>query len=310
MSDFSVYKYQSYKKIKCYNEQVMKKFLFILTIIGLFLYGFFIEPSLLLVKTKDVYLPNLNPKLDGVKIGVVADLHIGTTFVNLEKVDKVIKKVNSYNTDLIFLLGDLDAKSISRHYNEEQIIEKLNKFHAKYGVISILGNHDYEPENIIRDITLKSNVSLLENETKNVQINGVTLRVVGFKDLWHHYLNPGYIIGNDNKTSTIVLAHNPDSFPDVPNFVCLTLSGHTHGGEVCIPVFGSITVPSKYGDKYRKGYIVENGKHLYVSGGVATLSHLRFCNPPEITILTIHPQTEKTKIENTGLKKHIRKSIL
>lgn len=288
----------------------MKKFLFILTIIGLFIYAFCIEPNMLLVKTKDIYLPNLDPKLDGIKIGVVSDLHIGTTFVNLNKVDKVITEINSYNPDLIFLLGDLDAKSISRHYKNEQIIEKLNKFHSKYGIFSILGNHDYGHKNIIRNITLKSNITLLENETKNIQINGAILRIVGFKDLWHHYLNPEYIIGNNDNISTIVLAHNPDSFPDIPNFVCLTLSGHTHGGEVYIPLFGSITVPSNYGDKYRKGYIVENYKHLYVSGGVATLSHFRFCNPPEITILTIHPQTEKTKIQNTGLKKYIRKSIL
>ena len=51
---------------------------------------------MLLVKTKDIYLPNLNPKFDGVKIGVVSDLHIGTSFVNIKKVDTVISKVNAF----------------------------------------------------------------------------------------------------------------------------------------------------------------------------------------------------------------------
>lgn len=291
-------------------KQNKKKILFIFILLGLFIYSFFIEPNMLLVKTKDIYLPNLNPKFDGVKIGVVSDLHIGTTFANLKKVDSVIDKINSSNPDLIFLLGDLDAKSVSRYYTNKEITDELNKFRAKYGVISIMGNHDYAPGGVIRSIVNSSDITLLENESTNIQINGEVLRIVGFKDLWHCYLNPEYIIGGYNGVTTMVLAHNPDSFPEIPNFVSLTLSGHTHGGEVNIPLFGSITVPSKYGDKYRKGYIVENNKHLYVSGGVATLSHLRFCNPPEITILTIHPQTEKTKIENTGIKKFIRKSVL
>lgn len=70
--------------------------MFIFILLGLFIYAFFIEPNMLLVKTKDIYLPNLNPKFDGVKIGVVSDLHIGTSFVNIKKVDTVISKVNAF----------------------------------------------------------------------------------------------------------------------------------------------------------------------------------------------------------------------
>ena len=85
----------------------------------------------------------------------------------------------------------------------------------------------------------------------------------------------------------------------MPDFVSLTLSGHTHGGETVFPIIGSFDVPSKYGQRYRKGYIVENNKHLYVSGGIATTSRMRFLNPPEIVILELYAQTPKTTVLNT-----------
>ena len=288
----------------------MKKLLLITGLIFLFIYSFFIEPNRLVVNTQDIFLPHLDKRLDGLKIGVVSDLHIGSFCVDLKRAENIVEKTNSYNPDLVFLLGDLDAKSVSRHYSDAEIVRVLNKFKSKYGVFSVLGNHDYNPPNIIRDIITASNVVLLENQSKYVNINGTTLKIVGFKDLWHCHIDTNEILGNYNNISTFVLTHNPDSFPDIPDFVSLTLCGHTHGGEVFIPLIGSFTVPSEYGDKYRKGYIVEKGKHLYVSGGVATLSHLRFCNPPEITILTVHPQTEETNIENKGLKKYIRKNYI
>ena len=284
----------------------LNKFLFI--IIVLFIYSFFIEPSRLVVKTQDIYLPNIDKRLDGIKIGVMSDMHIGTTFVNYKKAEKVISKMNSKNPDLVFLLGDLDAKSISKNYANKEITTLLNKLNAKYGVYSVLGNHDYAPVNIVRNILNNSDVTLLENESKYIKINGAMLRIAGFKDLWHSYINPDEILGDDDGVTTFVLAHNPDSFPYMPRFVSLTLSGHTHGGEVYFPLIGSFTVPSEFGDRYRKGHIVERGKHLFVSGGVATLSHLRFCNPPEIIILTIHPETEKT--ETKGISKHTRKNYI
>ena len=91
------------------------------------------------------------------------------------------------------------------------------------------------------------------------------------------------------------MAHNPDYFPRVSQNTTITLSGHTHGGEICLPFIGSLTVPSKYGNRYRSGHIVENNKHLFVSRGVGTLSFGRFMSPPEVNILELYSQTEKCK---------------
>lgn len=288
----------------------MKKLLliFIICILVILTDMLFFEPNFLLVKQKSLYLPFWDKQLDGFKISVISDLHIGTHFVGLNKLNKIIQKSNSYEPDLVVLLGDIDAVSVSSSgINPESITGALNNLKSKYGVISVLGNHDYEPEGIVKNIINNANITLLENTDKYICNNRI--RIVGFKDLWHHYLNTEKIIGKKNRSSIIVLAHNPDSFYDMPDYVSLTLSGHTHGGEVYLPFIGSPFVPSKYGQRYRKGYIVENNRHLYVSGGVATLSRIRFLNPPEISVLTLYSQNEKSKITNTKpLKGLIKKN--
>ena len=85
----------------------------------------------------------------------------------------------------------------------------------------------------------------------------------------------------------ILLAHEPDIFPEVPDRIALTLSGHTHGGQVRL--FGhSPMVPSRYGNRFAYGNVVENGRQLIVSGGLGTsILPVRFGVPPEILLVTI-----------------------
>ena len=271
---------------------------------------FFIEPNLLFLKTEKIYVPNWNKQIDGFKIAVIADVHLGSKFVDLKKLDKIAQKVNKKQPDLVVFLGDLDAKAIAcKNYKKEDIATILKSFNSKYGTIAIMGNHDYEPENIIRPIYKEATIPLLEHQDLFIYPNNIPVRLVGFKDLWHYKSNPIDVIGTKYRTSpTIVLAHNPDSFNEMPDFVSITLSGHSHGGEIVFPVIGSFAVPSKFGQRYRKGHIIENGKHLYVSGGVATTGRARLLNPPEITILELYFQTKDTEITDTKPLKGINKN--
>ena len=267
---------------------------------------FFIEPNILLTKSQKLEIPHWNKDLDGFKIALITDIHLGTKFVDLKKLARIVKIVNSKNPDLIVICGDLDAKSISKEkYSTTQIANILKNLKSKHGVIAVMGNHDYVPPSVVKNIYQKSNIILLENEDYYFSHNSKTLRIVGFKDLWHFKSNPIQVVGMKDKTTpTVVLTHNPDYFPQMPNFVSLTLSGHTHGGEIVLPFIGSFFIPSEYGQRYRNGYIIENNKHLFVSRGVATLSGGRFLDPPEINILTLYSQKEipqNTKVIN-GIK--------
>ncbi len=267
---------------------------------------FFIEPNILLTKSQKLEIPHWNKDLDGFKIALITDIHLGTKFVDLKKLARIVKIVNSKNPDLIVICGDLDAKSISKEkYSTTQIANILKNLKSKHGVIAVMGNHDYVPPSVVKNIYQKSNIILLENEDYYFSHNAKTLRIVGFKDLWYFKSNPIQVVGMKDKTTpTVVLTHNPDYFPQMPNFVSLTLSGHTHGGEIVLPFIGSFFIPSEYGQRYRNGYIIENNKHLFVSRGVATLSGGRFLDPPEINILTLYSQKEipqNTKVIN-GIK--------
>ena len=285
----------------------MKNIFVLFFIILLFIYSSFIEPNLLIYKNQNIYTQNWDKNLDGFKIAVISDLHIGTGNIDCNKIDKITERVNNERPDLIVLLGDFDAKYIEySKISEQDISDSLSKLKAKYGVYAILGNHDYEPPYIVNRILENSNIQLLENESEYLSCG---IRIVGLKDLWHYSLNPKTIIGNIN-LPTIVLSHNPDIFPQIPQNTSLTLSGHTHGGEIYIPYLGSPFVPSKYHQRYRKGYVVENNKHLYVSGGIATLSKFRFCNPPEVIFIKLYRQTPETKIENYNKNKGFSKNYI
>ena len=84
------------------------------------------------------------------------------------------------------------------------------------------------------------------------------------------------------------MTHNPDIFPDVPGRVTLTLAGHTHGGQVRLPIVWRPMVPSRFGQRFAAGLVVEGGRHLFVSTGIGTsILPVRFRVPPVITMLTL-----------------------
>jgi predicted MPP superfamily phosphohydrolase len=85
-----------------------------------------------------------------------------------------------------------------------------------------------------------------------------------------------------------LITHNPDLFPEVPDRVALTLAAHTHGGQVYLPLIGRPIVPSRYGERYAAGHIVERGRHLFVTVGLGTsILPVRFLVPPEIALLDV-----------------------
>jgi len=80
----------------------------------------------------------------------------------------------------------------------------------------------------------------------------------------------------------------PDVFPEIPERVSLTVAGHTHGGQVYLPLVGRPVVPSRYGQRYAIGHIVENGRHLFVTPGLGTsIIPVRFLVPPEVSVLEL-----------------------
>ena len=176
----------------------------------------------------------------------------------------------------------------------EPIAEELRALRAPLGVYAVLGNHDwwFDGGRVARALG-GAGLKVLENEAVKVESSGRAFWLGGVADLWTRRPDvPGTLRQVTSDDPVVLFTHNPDIFPDVPARVSLTVAGHTHGGQVNLPLVGRPVVPSRFGQRYAMGHVVEGGRHLFVSGGVGTsIIPVRFRVPPEIVILKLGPGT-------------------
>jgi hypothetical protein len=130
---------------------------------------------------------------------------------------------------------------------------------------------------------------VLENDAAMIERDGAAIWIAGIGDKWEGKPDIASALAKVNNGAPIIaLTHNPDIFPSIPARVALTIAGHTHGGQVALPIIGRPIVPSVFGQRYAAGHIVEGSKHLFVSSGIGTsILPVRFRVPPEIPLLTI-----------------------
>lgn len=256
------------------------------------LWAFWIEPARLTTHRSVLEVPGWRPEHRGLKVAILTDLHVGSPHAGLDKLEKVVGATNRERPDLIVILGDLVIQGIigGRFVEPEATAEVLKRLRAPLGTIAVLGNHDWWLDGVRVEKALASaGIVVVENEAHPIKHQGQPLWIVGIADLWTRKPDIAgslrQVRGND---PVILITHNPDIFPDVPPRVNLTLAGHTHGGQVNFPVVGRLVVPSKFGQRFAMGHIVENGRHLFVGGGVGTsILPVRFRVPPEVVILEL-----------------------
>ena len=255
-------------------------------------WGFVIEPNRLVVRETRLALPRWPAALDGLRLAVVADIHAGAPWIDDEKVERLVAEVNATRPDLVLLLGDFVILEVlgGRPVPPERTAERLAGLSAPLGVIAILGNHDwwYDGPRVRRALE-GAGIPVLENAALRLERQGTPLWLVGLADLWTRepdVVGPMRDIPADE--AVIVLTHSPDVFPRVPARVALTLAGHTHGGQVALPILGRLIVPSRFGQRYAIGRVEEDGRHLFVTPGIGTsIIPVRFGVPPEISLLTL-----------------------
>jgi uncharacterized protein len=234
-------------------------------------------------------------------ITVIADLHAGGPDMTLPHIRHVVDTAQALQSDLIVLLGDFEAwypiefeSSATPLWSAE-----LARLKARLGVWAILGNHDWW-HNLggVRTALASAQIPVLENDAMLLGAAGQQFWLAGIGDQNAHRLGYGHFRGEDDLPGTLaqihsdhpvlLLVHEPDIFPTVPDRVALTLAGHTHGGQVRVPLIWPYFVPSKYGARYAYGHVVEDDRHLIVSGGLGTSTvPARLGVPPEIVHVTL-----------------------
>lgn len=262
-----------------------------LTAAALILWGIFAEPNILVVKNIDIALKKWHSEHNSLKIVFLGDLH--TKPIDLDRLKRVVSKVNEQKPDIVLSIGDyVNGNSYKETLYPRVIAKELGEIKSKYGFYTVLGNHDYDYNSLrIRKELEKNGIKVLENDTLPLDIEGKRLWLIGIQDfsVCHTHLDYNTKQVSDEENPVILLSHTPDVFPEVDERIELTLAGHTHGGQVIIPFYGPIYVPSKYGKKYSKGYFEEGNKKMFVTGGIGTsVFPIRFNNFPEIIILNIN----------------------
>jgi predicted MPP superfamily phosphohydrolase len=236
------------------------------------------------------------------RIAAIADIHACDPWMPVKRIERIVAKTNALKPDLTVLLGDYMTGAFpSSPVAASEWGRALGKLKAPLGVYGVLGNHDWwhDPDEVRRAFS-DNEIPLMENDAVLVRRDdGPAFWLAGLGDQWARPLGRGKFEGEDDLAGTlaqvrddgnpvVLLAHEPDIFPDVPARVNLTLSGHTHGGQVAVPYFGRPIVPSAYGRRLAYGHVVEDDRHLIVSGGLgcSTLP-VRVGVPPEIVLIEV-----------------------
>lgn len=273
-------------------------------------YAFAIEPGFRLRIQRHAFTPpNWTPGLK-LKIVCLADPHLGEPYMPLSRWEKIIGIANDLKPDLVLLLGDYTAshRFVTRHVPVEDVARASTRLEAPLGVYTINGNHDWWSDMeaqrrgsgpIASQEAFENNgIRALVNEAERLEKDGFPFWLSGTDSLVAIKTGrTGVYDGRDDLTLTMAaitddapvihMAHEPDLFVNIPKRVSLTVSGHTHGGQVRL--FGySPMVPSSFGNRFAWGHIVEDGRHMVVSGGLGcSIMPVRFGMPPEITLLEL-----------------------
>jgi uncharacterized protein len=261
-------------------------------------YATAVEPERLVTTTYRITPPGW--RSGGLRIAAVADIHAGGPNMALEHIRRIVDETNALAPDLVVLLGDFVADHrFVIPVPTDVWAGELSRLGAPLGVWAILGNHDWWHNLVeVRAALGKIGIPLLENRSVLLGEGSGRFWLAGLGDQIAHRLGRGAFRGEDDLAGTlaqvttddpvILLAHEPDIFPRVPARVSLTLAGHTHGGQIRIPMVWEHLVPSRYGARYAYGHIVETGRHMIVSGGLGTsIVPVRLGVPPEIVQLEI-----------------------
>jgi predicted MPP superfamily phosphohydrolase len=240
------------------------------------------------VNVKELVLPRLPLALDGLTIAHVSDLHF-TGHLTREFFDVVVAQTNAMDADLVAITGDI----IDRRACLSWIDGTLGGLHSRLGTFYVFGNHDRR----IRDRSLlvrqceQAGLQYLGGRWAEVRPRGHSLLLAGNELPW---LRPAADLSDCPNVSAnprpvrVLLSHGPDQiqWARAGDFD-LMLAGHTHGGQIRLPVFGAIVGQSVYGLKYCSGVFYVEPTLLHVSRGVSGVENLRINCRPELTKLVL-----------------------
>jgi predicted MPP superfamily phosphohydrolase len=284
------------------NKKITTTIILLLSLIFLTVFwGSFIEPKILVIKKEKIDIKNIK---ENIKIVFVTDLHIGGQ-KNDVYLDFLVKNITKQNPDLILIGGDTIDNNL---YNSEEIslLYPLQKLSNNFPVYAIPGNHEYgisyqnnkinqflkNQNNNLKKYLESINIKYLENDLYKINIKNQNFYLFGADSFWANKTDFFVLEKREKNIPTIALIHNPSIIyeENYPNDFDLALFGHTHGGQIRLPLFGPVgKIDNILENKYYKGFQTDKNNNLiYISSGIGE-SYLksRLFNPPEFIVFNI-----------------------
>jgi hypothetical protein len=255
---------------------------------------------------KTLCWPGLPPAWDGLSLLHLSDLHLCGT-PGKDFYFQVVDRCREWRPDIVAITGDI----VDSPHHHRWVLPVLGRLQWKVAAFAVLGNHDawYEPGHVRRRLR-RLGIRVLGNRWEQVEVRGEPMIVLGHEGPW--FAPPPELpplpdpsplvppqgefpppplrgrVGVGGNAFRLCLSHTPDNLPWARQHgVQLMLAGHNHGGQVRLPVIGSILVPSRYSRRYDCGMFYEAPTHLHVSRGLAGQHPLRYNCRPEVTLIIL-----------------------
>lgn len=256
-------------------------------------YGLLIAPGHVKIETVHLKLRRLSPAFHGIRIAQISDIHIGG-WMNAERFQHIVDLVTSQHPDLLFLTGDFLIGHVFNKNSEQHLQDLINILSPLSKTIpcfGILGNHDYWTNaEAVREMLDASGIVNLTNSVFTLSRGNEHLHLCGVDDVWEGNVRLDDVLHRlTDNSAAILLAHEPD-FADqsaITGRFDLQVSGHSHGGQVVLPLVGPPILPY-LGQKYPSGLYKIREMYQYTNRGVGTgRLPVRLNCPPEITMFTL-----------------------
>jgi len=256
-------------------------------------YARFVEPSRLETVRLDLHVDSWPDGLNGIRLGVVGDLHVGARRGRpwpSPALESAIAAIRDASVDLLLLVGDYGYMQ----WDAEDLAAIVGRFDAPVRV-AVLGNHDFgrggKRAAALRLELERQGIQVLVNEVTEVDVEGHSLSVAGLGDLHAQRVDVEAMVSGipENRGPLILLSHSPDAVARVPSDAFdVAFSGHTHGAQVALPFLRNRTLRRFAHTAYDRGLYDVNGHRLYVTKGVGMVGyHARFRARPEVVIATV-----------------------
>ena len=243
------------------------------------------------VRTATIKLPGWPTGAKPIRAVLISDIHLDNQAMDEKRLARIVTQISTLKPDIVFLAGDYiyghDPAGANKYGSG---LAALAKLRPPFGVVAVLGNHDqWTGAGTVRDMLTRAGVIVLENDA----ISRGPLAIGGVGDDFSGHANLPATLAKLRSLAgaRVLLTHSPDIAPGMPTDTSLLLAGHTHCGQVLLPLWGPVSDVSRYGGRYRCGVRVEGGRRVVVTAGLGTSGPIaaRLNAPSDLWLLTLGP---------------------